>query len=52
MGRGDYHAFPISVEAFQSSGRVSAIIGRDGYSREILRISGGYGRKNGYFEWS
>lgn len=49
--RGDYHAFPESVKAFESSGIVSTITGGDGVTRQILKIPGEYGGKKGVFEF-
>lgn len=49
--KGDYHAFPESVKAFESSGIVSTITGGDGVTRQILKIPGEYGGKKGVFEF-
>ena len=51
MKTGDFHAFPESVRAFESAGRVTNITGGDGVVRQMLRIPGGYGNSNGFFEF-
>ncbi|SFL95196.1 Haemagluttinin repeat-containing protein [Desulfomicrobium norvegicum] len=51
MEQGDFHSFPKSVEGFQSSGKVTKIIGDDGEIREILKIQGTYKGKEGVFEF-
>jgi len=49
--KGDFHAFPESVKAFESSGVTSTIKGGDGITRQILKIPGEYGGKKGVFEF-
>jgi RHS repeat-associated protein len=51
MKQGDFHAFPESVKAFQSSGETSVISGGDGILRGMLKIPGGYKGKEGVFEF-
>ncbi|MGI8544185.1 MAG: RHS repeat domain-containing protein [Aridibacter sp.] len=51
MKTGDFHAFPESVRAFESAGRVTNITGGDGVVRQMLRIPGGYRNSNGFFEF-
>lgn len=51
MKRGDFHAFPESVKAFQGDGVISAIKGADGVTREMLSIPGSYKGKTGVFEF-
>jgi hypothetical protein len=46
----DFHAFPESVTAFESSGVISAIKGGDGVTRQMLKIPGSYRGKKGFFE--
>jgi len=51
MKNADYHAFPESVKAFESSGTVTTITGGDGVTRQMLKIPGEYGGKKGMFEF-
>lgn len=51
MKKGDFHAFPESVEAFESNGVISTIKGGDGVTRQMLKIQGEYGGKKGFFEF-
>jgi RHS repeat-associated protein len=49
--KGDFHAFPESVKAFESNGVISTIKGGDGVTRQMLKIPGEYGGKKGFFEF-
>lgn len=49
--QGDFHAFPRSVEGFQSAGKVTKITGNDGITRDILKIPGSYRNREGVFEF-
>ena len=49
--KGDFHAFPESVKAFESSGTITTIKGGDGITRQMLKIPGSYGGKQGFFEF-
>ena len=51
MEQGDLHSFPRSVEGFQGAGQVNKIIGGNGATREILKISGSFKGKEGVFEF-
>ncbi|EMN85357.1 RHS repeat-associated core domain protein [Leptospira interrogans serovar Grippotyphosa str. UI 12769] len=51
MKKGDNHAFPESVKAFEKDGKISKITGGDGITREMLKIQGEYGRSKGNFEF-
>jgi len=51
MEMNDFHSFPESVKAFQKDGIVTTIKGKDGITRQVLRIPGSYKGKNGYFEF-
>ncbi|MCG6168927.1 RHS repeat domain-containing protein [Leptospira sanjuanensis] len=51
MKKGDNHAFPESVKAFEKDGKISKITGDDGITREMLKIQGEYGRNKGNFEF-
>ncbi|MBQ0142607.1 MAG: hypothetical protein KBT06_07405 [Prevotellaceae bacterium] len=48
---GDFHSFPSSVEAFESSGVVEIIQGGDGIIRSKLSIPGYYRGRKGVFEF-
>jgi hypothetical protein len=41
-GAGEFHSFPESVTAFESSGTVSTITGGDGQAYQMLEIPGSY----------
>ena len=49
--RGDFHAFPESVKAFENAGKITTIKGGDGVTRQMLKISGSYRGKQGFFEF-
>ena len=49
--RGDLHAIPESVAAFQGSGQVTKITGSDGITRDMLQIPGEYRGRLGVFEF-
>ena len=51
MRKGDFHAFPESVKAFESDGIITTIKGGDGGYRQLLKIPGEYGGKKGSFEF-
>ena len=51
MKKGDFHAFPESVKAFEKSGIVSTIKGGDGVARGMLKIPGKYKGRQGFFEF-
>lgn len=52
MRKGDYHAFPESVDAFADKyGKRWTITGKDGKKYEILEIKGSYRGKDGTFEY-
>jgi hypothetical protein len=38
MKKGDHHSFPESVKAFQDSGKIVNVTGKDGIVRETLKI--------------
>ena len=53
---GEYHSFPIGVEAFEKEGLRKLIRGNDGQLYNMLKIHGAYPNKNGiwndgYFEF-
>jgi RHS repeat-associated protein len=51
-GVGEFHSFPESVTAFESSGTVRTITGGDGVVRQVLEIPGSYGSGgNGVFQF-
>jgi RHS repeat-associated protein len=50
-GAGEFHSFPESVTAFESSGNLSTITGGDGLVREMLEIPGSYASgKGGWYD--
>jgi len=51
MKKGDFHAFPKSVEGFQGAGKVTTITGGDGVRRSMLKIPGDYRGRTGVFEF-
>jgi hypothetical protein len=51
MQIGDFHSFPEGVKAFEKYGLRSIIKGADGVEREMLKIPGEYGNKQGFFEF-
>ena len=46
-----FHGFPEGVKAFEKYGIRSVIKGGDGVERQMLRIPGQYGERNGFFEF-
>ena len=51
MKKGDFHAFPESVKAFETDGYITTIKGGDGVTRQLLKIPGEYSGKKGIFEF-
>jgi hypothetical protein len=55
-GAGEFHSFPESVAAFESSGTVRAMTGGDKVVRQVLEIPGSYrstggNLSDGVFQW-
>ena len=50
-GRPDFHGFPSIVDNYAKFGTKTTIRGADGITRTKVNLHGGYGGKNGYFEW-
>ena len=50
MKKGDFHAFPEEVTAFENDGTISKIVGKDGIERDMLEIPGSYRSKDGVFQ--
>jgi filamentous hemagglutinin len=46
-----FHGFPEGVTAFEKYGIRSVIKGGDGIERQMLKIPGQYGERNGVFEF-
>lgn len=51
MEKTDYHAFPELVKNYATSGETMSLRGGDGITRAMLRISGSYNGRDGFFEF-
>lgn len=51
MSRNDFHSFSDLVTNYAELGTVTRVAGGDGVVRQLLEITGGYGSKNGVFQF-
>ena len=51
QGPGEFHSFPTLVDVFGGDGEIVQIQGGDGLMYTAVRIWGGYGQYDGYFEY-